>query len=388
MSIRLINLNEDLKKLKDENYNISIVNNNLVLEGIPYVNKERKILFGTLYCPLLLSADKTLPPTDHTAWFMGDHPCDQFGNENNTYVNSPQINNLTPEITGNYYFSSKPDTGNYVDFYEKMKKYIELLSAPAKSIDPSVSAQKFEYKEYVEDSVFKYPDTNSARAGISNISLGLKNQKIAIIGLGGTGAYVLDFVAKTPVAQIALFDGDDMLNHNAFRCPGAMTLEELSNKTSKVAYLNRKYSEFREGIVAYEIFIDESNIILLEEFDFVFLTIDKTDAKKIIAEYLITNGIPFADLGMNVSIVEESLRGVIRATLITPDNNKHLCKINMEKTNNDDLYSQNIQISELNALNAILGVISWKKLYGFYSTEDMFHNTTYILDEEVMYSET
>ncbi|MFA4885796.1 MAG: DUF6791 domain-containing protein [Desulfotomaculaceae bacterium] len=162
MSTQLIDLNDDLRRLKNEGYNISIVSENLVIRGIPYVNKEKKILFGVLYCPLTLSGEKTVPPTDHTARFMGEHPCDQFGTENKSFVNSASLHTLTPDIIGSFYFSSKPQGGSYPDFYTKMTKYIELLSVPAKSIDPSVTAQKFEYEAYNDISVFKYPDTNTA----------------------------------------------------------------------------------------------------------------------------------------------------------------------------------------------------------------------------------
>ena len=50
--------------------------------------------------------------------------------------------------------------------------------------------------------------------------LSLKN--VAIVGLGGTGSYVLDLVAKTPVRQIHLDDGDMFLQHNAFGSPSAV----------------------------------------------------------------------------------------------------------------------------------------------------------------------
>ena len=389
MSIQLIDHNYDLRKLKEEGYNnISIVNTHIVAEGIPYVNKEKKIMFGTLYCPLTLSGEKTVPPQDHTAWFMGEHPCDQFGTENKSFVNSHQINNLTPEIIGTFYFSSKPQSGSYPDFYLKITKYIELLSAPAKSIDPSVSAQNFNYTDYNDISVFKYPDTNTARAGLSHISDKIKDQKIAIVGLGGTGSFVLDFVSKTPVKQISLFDGDEMLNNSAFRIPGAMSLEELKKRPSKVSYFKEKYDALRYGIEAHEVFLDESNVTLLEGHDFVFLAIDKAEAKKIITEYLMASKIPFVDLGMGISVVENSLRGSIRKTLITPQNSSYLGRIAMEKTADEDIYSQNIQISELNALNAILGIIAWKKLNGFYLTEDNFYNSTFIIDEEEINNET
>jgi tRNA A37 threonylcarbamoyladenosine dehydratase len=45
--------------------------------------------------------------------------------------------------------------------------------------------------------------------------------------MGGTGSYILDLVAKTAVMEIHLFDGDDFNQHNAFRAPGAASLEDL-----------------------------------------------------------------------------------------------------------------------------------------------------------------
>ena len=69
-----------------------------------------------------------------------------------------------------------------------------------------------------EDSVFLYEDTASSHAlDIVAINAKLKPLRIVIVGLGGTGSYVLDFVAKTPVKEIHLFDGDTFLQHNAFR---------------------------------------------------------------------------------------------------------------------------------------------------------------------------
>jgi tRNA A37 threonylcarbamoyladenosine dehydratase len=71
-----------------------------------------------------------------------------------------------------------------------------------------------------DDSVFNYIDTAATKAGIVAANCKLEGPKIAIVGTGGTGSYALDFVAKTPVAEIHLFDRDGFLNHNAFRCPG------------------------------------------------------------------------------------------------------------------------------------------------------------------------
>jgi hypothetical protein len=384
MSTQLIDHNQDLKRLVDEGYNVSIVNDNLVVKGIPYVNKDKKVLFGTIFCPLTLSGLNTVAPQDHTVRFAGEHPCDQFGNEDKSYVNSQAHYPLNQDIVGNYYFSAKPPSGQYPDFYTKIQKYANLLSAPAKSIDSSVTAQNFDFVDYNNESVFLYPDTSTARAGLSHISNKLKEQKIAIVGLGGTGSFILDFVSKTPVKQISLFDGDTLFNHNVFRMPGAVGIDELQQKPSKVAFLKSRYDQLRNGIIAHEEYLDESNVHMLGEHDFVFLALDLAEPKRIIIEYLTKANIPFVDLGMGLTVVGDSIRGTIRKTLITPDNSSSLNKIAMGQAADGDVYAQNIQISELNALNAIMGIVTWKKMFGFYLSDEIIYHSTFILDEEAV----
>ena len=85
---------------------------------------------------------------------------------------------------------------------------------------PEVTARIFREPEDKEDSVFKYVETASDRVGIGRLTERLAEEKMAIVGLGGTGAYVLDLVAKTPVREIRLFDGDEFLQHNGLPFTG------------------------------------------------------------------------------------------------------------------------------------------------------------------------
>ncbi len=386
MSIQLINHNEDLKRLKDDGYNISIIGGNILIQDIPYVNESAEIKSGMIFCSFRLSGEN-VSQSDHTVDFVGDWPCNKNGEKIHNFVAAPRTMNLTDSIVGSYMFSSKPESGMYANFYDKMTRYIDLLSAPAKSLDPGISAQNFNYKEYIEDNVFNYTDTFTARAGILNVTQGIKNQRVAIVGLGGTGSYLLDFISKTPVKEISLFDGDDMLNHNAFRIPGTISIDELREKPSKVAFLKKKYEKLRKGIIDYEVYLDATNLELLNGHDFVFLALDKAEAKKPIIDYMLLNNIPFVDLGMGITMVDNSLRGTIRKTLVTPDNTTHLNKIATSKQADEDLYASNIQISELNALNAIMGIIAWKKLYKFYSYDELYHYSAFIIDEKEIHNE-
>ncbi|MBK8460316.1 MAG: ThiF family adenylyltransferase, partial [Micropruina sp.] len=45
----------------------------------------------------------------------------------------------------------------------------------------------------------------------------------------------------------------------------------------------------------------------------------------------------------------------------------------------EDDYSSNIQVAELNALNAALAVIRWKRHLGFYAAHSMTNQTVYKL---------
>lgn len=148
MSTQLIDHNEDLRKLREEGYSISIVNSNILVKDIPYVNKNKEIKSGMIFCPLNLSGEKVMPPANHTVFFVGEHPCKQNGIEDKTFVNSLKNQKLIDGIISSYFFSSKPKTGRYNNFYDKITRYIELLSAPAKSIDPGITAKQFNYKEY------------------------------------------------------------------------------------------------------------------------------------------------------------------------------------------------------------------------------------------------
>ena len=125
-----------------------------------------------------------------------------------------------------------------------MTRYIEIVSAPAQSLQSGLTARTYKPVQADEaESVFCYVDSASSRAGIAAVSAKLSNLRIGIVGLGGTGAYLLDFIAKTPVREIHLYDGDLFLQHNAFRAPSAASLEDLHAQPTKVDYLAKLYAQ-------------------------------------------------------------------------------------------------------------------------------------------------
>ena len=380
MSHKLISRSPDLKKLRDAGYAIEVKGGYLVTHHIPYVNSNRQIVYGTLVSELTLSGNKTAKPNNHVIHFIGEHPCNKDGTPMTGLVNQQVNTTLLHDLTANYILSNKPRDG-YTDYFHKISQYIKVISAPANSLDNSVTALAFKpIPEENDDGVFKYIDTNESRAEICEINSKLKRQKIAIIGLGGSGAYVLDFVAKCPVEAIHLFDGDLFQQHNAFRSPGAASLQQLEDELMKTDYYAMVYSNMHKQVVSHACYVTEENLSERDIMSYVFIAIDKSPARRIIINYLLQKGIPFIDLGLGVNIAEGNLVGTLRMTSGTASKNDHLfLRVpSADDTNNE--YDTNIQIAELNALTANLAVIKWKKMCGFYQDIKQEHHITYSIN--------
>jgi hypothetical protein len=207
--------------------------------------------------------------------------------------------------------------------------------------------------------------------------------KVAIVGLGGTGSYILDLVAKTPVGEIHLFDADRLLTHNAFRAPGAVSVEDLRATPNKAVYFRDRYEPMRKGIVAHDSYVDETNVEELREMDFVFLSLDDGVARRLIVEALEGWETSFIDVGIGVYQTDGSLGGQVRVTTSTPNQRDHVHekgRIPFAPGDPEDLYKQNIQIADLNCLNAALAVIKWKKLYGYYLDFERENFSVYEVD--------
>jgi hypothetical protein len=364
MSRRPIDLSPDLLRLQNEGYDLEIRGGFLLIRSVPYVNSSCQVKSGTLISTLHLSADKTNKPNDHVAHWIGEHPCHADGSKVTAIENGSKPQDLGHGIQTSFTFSAKAD---YRDYHHKMTTYIGRITGEATKIDPEATARIYPaIPAESDDSVFKYVDTASSRAGIGAVNARLAGKRVGIVGLGGTGAYVLDFVAKTHVAQIHLFDGDDFSQHNAFRAPGAPSLEQLQVRPHKVPYFAALYANMRNGIVQHDVFLDDANLSLLDGLDFIFICLDQGLVKRAVVAQLTANGTPFIDVGMGVLLNDGRLTGIVRVTTSTSKTREtaapHISYSEDDGAVNE--YASNIQIPELNALNASLAIIRFKKYFG------------------------
>lgn len=372
MSHQLIARSDDLLALRNAGLHLEIRNGYLLIKDVPYVTASREVrengvLVSRLETAVIDGRERTRKPDDHVAYWMGEHPCHANGAKISSFENPSGPQDFGKGVKVDFTFSAK---ANYRDYKQKMQAYLGWIVGEARKLHPEVTAETrpIYATDEDDDDVFHYIDTASSRVHIGADNEKLENQHIAIVGVGGTGSYVLDFVAKTRVAEIRIFDGDRFDTHNAFRSPGAWSLAELEQKKSKIQTFIDIYSKLRRRGLTKHDQLTKDNLNLLEGITFAFLCLDTGRAKLAIVDWLLEKAVPFIDVGMGIVRAPSGLQGIVRVLTCTPDKRDHLDR-RMSFGEDDEAeneYATNIQIAELNALNAAFAVIRWKRFVGFY----------------------
>lgn len=174
---------------------------------------------------------------------------------------------------------------------------------------------------------FHIPSTFEARAGIAPFQDHIRGDRIAIIGLGGTGSFLLDLIAKTPLSEIHLFDSDYVDWHTLMQAPGVPTAKEIEQVRAgsllKVDYYRSNYPAFRDGIHAHPVRVEDSDsfakFVAEHAIDFVFICIDQltegdSARQDVVYKAVSSDGVPFIDSGVSIAIEDCSVRGAVTTT--------------------------------------------------------------------------
>jgi hypothetical protein len=201
--IELANHNDDIRRLLEKGYALRFDSGYLVVRYIPYLDANKALQVGAIVTKLVFIDKMRVQQQDHQVFFAGSAPHGLDGQP---------VPNL----------------------FAKIEHYLNLVGGPAMSLH---GFNPFTFRvdhDVVADSVFKFQDTMTSRAEIGDLAAVFKNEVIAIIGLGGTGCFVLDFTVKTPVQEIRGFDGDFYYVHNAYRSPGHLDEQDLGKAKAEV----------------------------------------------------------------------------------------------------------------------------------------------------------
>jgi hypothetical protein len=389
---RLVSHNNDIRRLVEKGYAVGFDSNCLIVRDIPYLDSKLERQVGAIVTKLVFTDQEHVVQDDHQIFFAGSHPHNIDGSPIANLGGGPTSLALSPaaaDVVVQRQFSNKPVVNGqkvgFPDFFAKIESYVGIISGPAMELHGGDPYTFRVVQKVSEDSVFKIHDTLTSRAEIAELSAKFKDDVIAVIGLGGTGAYLLDFLVKTPVKEIRGFDLDAFHVHNAFRSPGKLDENEFGRK--KVEVYQARYENFRYGLSLKAKFVDASCVADLEGVTFAFVCVDKGSSRAGIFDLLTAKKIPFIDVGMGLNRKNGPLNGMVRATLYSAEDAELVRSKGLSELSDrpDDLYRTNIQIGELNALNAALAIIRYKQLKGFYrEMAPVFHLLFEVADLKIV----
>ena len=221
---------------------------------------------------------------------------------------------------------------------------------------------------------FKILNTFEARAAIGPVQDRIREQRIGIIGLGGTGAYVLDLISKTPVVDIHLVDSDHVDWHNFMRAPGVPTCEEIESahkeRPLKVDYYLSKYSSLRDGIHTHPVLLDDlpkwNEFLSKNPLDYAFVCIDQRKdsdlpRQDVVYSALSDAGIPFIDSGVSITLDDKAVRGAVTTSAYAAGSMEWKDAIPNVRVEGAMPGYRNVQLPEVNALAASLAVMEWRR---------------------------
>jgi hypothetical protein len=379
----LANRNSFVKDLHDQGYDADFVGNYFVLYGLPYLDHGGSLQHGDLFSPVALGEEGVIEASGtHQVWWRGAKPHAQGGIELGIGIAAAKVQ-ITPDRITDYAFSLKLLDDNqqrrdYRSFQEKIDTYLAVIVQPALAAYPNATPLcGIERRAIEQKSPLRLPDTSSANYQINDIANLLRDKKVAIVGLGGTGSYILDFIARTHLDNITLFDDDTVHVHTLFRFPGFV---DSAIGKPKVEALAKQYDKWHSGIEAVIERISAENVERLRRFDFVFVSVDDGPSRRFIIDWLSAASVPYVDCGMGLNRSFDGLNGVVRITGVDRSAYEQTVDTRHLPTENpkDAEYRKQAQIAELNALNAALAVIRFKQHFKLYDRAD--ESVCYLLE--------
>ena len=381
MSSSLIDRSTDLKALTDAGYPLELRGAYLVVKNVPYLKDAAGQLASADMVMSIEFPDGTAtPPSDHTVWWTGTPPfrADGSGMEGDLSCGAwPEGRDLGESLTVYMQWSQKPVTNGkkraYIDYEEKVTTYITEVAGQADIKHPGVleAAKTGEAPMIAINTRFKYIDTNTYRYGLKGIEEGIEDEIVAVVGVGGTGSYLMDILAKTNVKELHLFDEDVLKQHNAFRMCGAARIEELGGSCSKVDWYRRTYAAIREdGIHVHTEELTGDYKDILAKFTTVFIAVDDLAVRRDLQAACNELGVYHVSVGIGVEVEGESndqLGGNVKVETAFRPRHPRQSEPSPEEEPNQ-AYGI-VQTAELNMLGAALAVLEWKAKVGIYRND-------------------
>ena len=357
----------------------TIEGDTLTVGPVPYRLKSGALGHGELICHVEREGARLSAPSDHTVgWVAEERPHTRSGDvlEKLIHQDGPQEwANGTTSICG---MSRKAHEHGYKDYGEKMLAYARLIAKEAGRNwkRDSLGSGVVKDGNNMVDQEIKKKKKKKKKTGLTRSMIGEKDklfrqERLAVIGAGGTGGFIVDMIAKCNVASIDIYDDDVVSQHTQLRWPGVVNRNVVEEHRNKAEYLAQIYaSRTNRNIRGHALRVGGSNLTYFVDKTMVFVAVDRGPDRRDILTGLTGLGVNFIDCGIDMRSAADGLTASVRVvrTAFGDDREKRmeLVQTTPDKDAGEGMYEAAIQTSEINALNATLAVIAWKQGIGFY----------------------
>ena len=124
-------------------------------------------------------------------------------------------------------------------------------------------------------------------------------ERVAIVGLGGVGAWIADFVVKADPQEVHGWDYDCIEPKNILRMPGGLDPGAWIGRP-KAGWFQETYSLIHTNVHGHDVKVLPVNVQeVIEGTTFAFVVVDHADDRMMVCDALANAGIPFVVAGLS-----------------------------------------------------------------------------------------
>jgi len=270
--------------------------------------------------------------------------------------------------------SIKKDSGEYQDAWDALKTYMHAIYGGFRASDES-SSRKVERP-------YTFPILGERdRDQVQWLDL-VRTERVAVVGLGGVGAWIADLLAKADVAEVHGWDADIIEAKNIIRMPGAVNSDWIGKP--KAEWFEETYRHIHRQVHAHAKYVDvQTAEEMCSNATFGFVAVDNDEGREIACAAMAEAGIPFIDVGVSLSRKDGQVSASIRVTTAWPHDDAWRKAIPKVDNAGQETYGK-LELPDIAAVAAGLAVQSWRKVRGQTAQESASECLVYRTDTDTI----
>ena len=191
----------------------------------------------------------------------------------------------------------------------------------------------------------------------------IASEHVAVVGLGGVGAWIADFVAKSDAREVHGWDHDCIEPKNILRMPGAPHPREWIGKP-KAEWFQDTYCRIHEGVHGHEVRVQVDNVQdVFQGTTFAFVAVDCDQDRMMVCDSLASAEIPFVVAGLSLVRRDKRVKVAMRVVTAHPGLSSWRQAIPQVGQSGQDDYGS-LDMPDVYSMAAGWAVQSWRKMRG------------------------